>query len=111
MSTHTAVDQLLSVLPPAVGEDEDGNEVHNYTIDPKDTLAISCSKLGSEEQRILAGSLREFADADPDSFGGPLHSFVILGKRFHPVERDFGAQYAINPENWQRIADEVYQCR
>lgn len=111
MSTHQAVEQLLSILPPAVTTDEDDKEVQNETLDPRNTLAISCSKLGSEEQIILAGTLQEFADHKPEHFGSPLHSFVIVGHRFHPVERDFAAQYAINKENWMRVADEVYKCR
>lgn len=111
MSTHQAVEQLLEILPEATVTDEDGNQIQQETLDPDNVLAISCSKLGSEEQIIRAGSLRDFANAEPESFGGPLHSFVIVGKRFHPVERDFAGQYAIDQANWLRIADEVYQCK
>lgn len=44
------------------------------------------------------------------AFGPPLHSLVIVGKRLHSMERDYGAQYAIPGSKWIQVAKEVYGC-
>ncbi len=43
------------------------------------------------------------------AFGAPLHSLVIVGKRLHPLERDYGAQYAVPGSKWLQVANEVYK--
>ena len=99
MSTSTAIEQLLSVLPD------------DSTITPDTTLAISVSQLGSPRQTILSGTLSDLARTDPSKFGGPLHSFVIVGKRLHPIERDFAARFAADKSAaWFEVANVNYAC-
>lgn len=90
MSPAVAIEQMLSLLPS-----EDAP-----SLVPDETLAFTVSRVGSPGQKILAGTLRELADLPEEAFGSPLHSMVIVGKRLHPVERDFGLQYAVNRETW-----------
>jgi diphthine synthase len=67
--------------------------------------------VGDPTQKFVAGTLEELSKLDEEAFGGPLHSFVIVGKRFHALERDFAARWAVDKENWNRIAKDVYQVR
>jgi len=102
MSTSIAIQQLLSLLEEA--------DTETSPFKPSETLAISVSQLGSPSQTILSGSLRSLSEQPSEKFGGPLHSFVIVGKRFHPMERDFAARFAIDKEEWVSISDRVYEC-
>ncbi|KAF8911646.1 tetrapyrrole methylase [Gymnopilus junonius] len=65
------------------------------------TLAIALSRVGGgpENERIVA-----------EKFGEPLHSLVIAGKRLHHLEVDYAEAFAIDRENWRRVAKEVYGC-
>lgn len=49
-----------------------------------ETLAIGVARLGQQDQKIIAGTLKELADVD---FGGPLHSLIIPG-RLQVVEEE-----------------------
>ncbi|GAA6031932.1 hypothetical protein JCM8097_003347 [Rhodosporidiobolus ruineniae] len=114
MSVPCAISQLLSLLPspppnpvaavPATGPSAEA-------LDPSTTLAISCSRVGSPSQKFVSGTLAELAELDEDAFGGPLHSFVIVGRTFHALERDFAGRWAVDKENWDRVANEVYGVR
>jgi diphthine methyl ester synthase len=44
------------------------------------------------------------------AFGGPLHSLVIVGKRLHPLERDYAGQYAVPDSRWFSVAKDTYGC-
>lgn len=90
MSPAVAISQLLSLLPAEEAS----------SLVPSETLAITISRVGSDTQKLVAGTLEELAELDEEAFGSPLHSMVILGKRIHPVERDFSAQFAVNREKW-----------
>jgi len=80
-------------------------------LDPAETLAIGLSRVGGgEEQRIVAGTLQEFSDADISVYGEPLHSLVIVGKRLHHIEVDYTEAWALNPGHWKDIARRVYGC-
>ena len=58
----------------------------------KDSVAVAVGRVGSEDQRIVAGTLAEIAEAD---LGAPLHSLVLVGKA-HDLERDYVREYAVN---------------
>jgi diphthine methyl ester synthase len=58
-----------------------------------DSLAIGVARLGSADQKMLCGTLKELADVD---LGPPLHSLVLLGKRAHELERDYIKEFAVN---------------
>ncbi|GAA96956.1 uncharacterized protein L969DRAFT_105526 [Mixia osmundae IAM 14324] len=105
MSVPTAVEQILSLLRAAP---TDGSKA---ALDPAETLAISVSRVGAEDQTFVAGTLAELAQADQGVFGAPLHSLVIVGRRFHHLERDFAAGWALDQERWRSTADSVYHCR
>lgn len=47
-------------------------------------MCVGLARLGSDEQAIRAGTLRQLASCD---LGGPLHSLVVTG-RLHPLEVD-----------------------
>ncbi|RDB25219.1 Diphthine methyl ester synthase [Hypsizygus marmoreus] len=82
------------------------------TLDPENTLAIALSRVGGgdEHQRIVAGTLKELLDHPKEAYGEPLHSLVIVGKRLHHLEVDYAGDFAINRQNWRRVAREVYRC-
>ncbi|SNX83996.1 probable DPH5 - diphthamide methyltransferase [Melanopsichium pennsylvanicum] len=115
---------------------------------PDHTLAIALCRMGSEEERIVSGTLQELLDmANPSeqearaeeaeddadelaseaeldkrraaraearakkAFGEPLHSLVIVGKRLHPLERDYAASYACPASKFLAVAQDDYACK
>ncbi|KAL5778187.1 hypothetical protein ACOSP7_011113 [Xanthoceras sorbifolium] len=73
MTINTAIEQLLEV------EQKQGESVYN-----EDADCVGFARLGSEDQIIVAGTMRQLKKVD---FGGPLHCLVIVGKT-HPVEEE-----------------------
>jgi diphthine synthase len=102
MSIPQAVSQLLEI------EDQR----HRGTLLADKTLAIGMSRVGGgeEHQRIVCGTLAELAMHPSDSFGEPLHSLVVVGKRLHPLEVEFAEDYAINQNTWRAVARNIYGC-
>lgn len=80
MSICTAIEQLLEV------EARRGENAYG-----EDTMCIGVARLGSDQQQIAAGGMRQLMDVD---FGAPLHSLVIAG-RTHEVEDEILNQYAV----------------
>lgn len=113
MSIPCALSQLLSLLEEVSPVDDDS------TSEPKafslplslSSLIITTSRLGDPSQTLVSGTLEELSKLDEEAFGGPLHSFVIVGKRFHALERDFARRWSVNPGEWDRVAKEVYGVR
>ncbi|CAL4939442.1 unnamed protein product [Urochloa decumbens] len=70
MTVNTAISQLLEV-----------EEERAYG---KDTLCIGVARLGSDDQKIVAGSMEKLLDVD---FGPPLHCLIIVGET-HPLEEE-----------------------
>jgi diphthine synthase len=80
---------------------------------PATTLALAVSRLGGgpeNNELIVAGTLSELAQLGPESFGQPLHSLVIVGPRVHPLEIEYAAQFAVNPDSWRDVARTAYKC-
>lgn len=50
----------------------------------EDTVCVGLARLGSDDQAIRVGTLRQLVSCD---LGGPLHSLVVTG-RLHPLEVD-----------------------
>lgn len=103
MSIPTAVSQLIST--------ESSRQLG--VLNPDKTLAIALSRVGAWEdndQRIVSGTLSELASQDPEVFGEPLHSLVIVGKRLHHLEVEYGDGYAVKGSRWKEIARDVYGC-
>jgi len=80
-------------------------------LDPDKTLAVALSRVGGDDnQRIIAGTLRELLDHPEEAFGEPLHSLVIVGRRLHHLEVEYATGFAINHENWRTVAKDIYGC-
>ena len=61
----------------------------------EDTDCIGFARLGSEDQMVVAGAMRQLRLVD---FGQPLHCLIIVGKT-HPVEEEMLEFYKIGSEN------------
>lgn len=61
----------------------------------EDTLCVGFARLGSENQMVVAGSMKQLRTVD---FGPPLHCLTIVGKT-HPVEEEMLDFYRI----WNNI--------
>ncbi|KAJ4827054.1 hypothetical protein Tsubulata_042044 [Turnera subulata] len=73
MTINTAIEQLLEV------EQQRGESAYD-----EETECVGFARLGSEDQMIVAGTMRELLAFD---FGAPLHCLVIIGKT-HPLEEE-----------------------
>lgn len=101
MSIPTAVEQLLWT------EEARGEGI----LHPTQTLAIALSRVGGgTEECIVAGTLQELIDAPAGVFGAPLHSLVLVGKRVHHLEVEYAETFALNRQNWRKVATDVYGC-
>jgi diphthine synthase len=89
MTVNQCVEQLLEI--------EDRRQENVYS---KDSIGVGLSRIGSDDQQIVCGTLEELVEHD---FGKPLHSFVIAGK-MHFLEADTLEQYAINKETFRKFA-------
>jgi diphthine methyl ester synthase len=109
MSIPTAVQQLAEV------EEKRGQG----TLALDSTLAIAVSRVGGFEsvsesgkgQTIVAGTLAELLAEPAESFGEPLHSLVIVGKRLHHLEVEYAEEFAVNKAHWREVAQKVYGCQ
>jgi diphthine synthase len=66
MTIQTAVQQLLEV------EAKRGEGAYN-----QDSLCVGLSRLGADDQQIVAGSMQQLLEVD---FGAPLHCLVLAGE-------------------------------
>ncbi|CAD6211218.1 unnamed protein product [Miscanthus lutarioriparius] len=57
----------------------------------RDTLCIGVARLGSDDQKIVAGPMEKLLDVD---FGPPLHCLIIVGET-HPLEEEMLEFYMI----------------
>lgn len=67
----------------------------------EDTECVGFARIGSEDQIIAAGMMRQLQSID---FGAPLHCLVITGKT-HPVEEEMLDFYRVRSENLKQIDD------
>lgn len=58
-------------------------------------LGVAMMRIGSEEQKILTGTLAELSEADEELFGGPLHSFILPAMEMHALEYDMLRLHAL----------------
>jgi diphthine methyl ester synthase len=102
MSVPLAVNQLIEI--EAIRQ--------TGTLDPDKTLAVAVSRVGgdADQQRIVAGTLTELSKHPEETFGEPLHSLVVVGKRLHHLEVEYAGEYAVNKESWLKTAKDVYSC-
>ena len=100
-------------IPTAVSQLSEIEELRQEgVLTPDKTLAIAMSRVGGGEGRecIVAGTLAELLNQPPEIFGEPLHSLVIVGKRVHYLEIAYAEGFAVDPENWKKVAETVYGC-
>ncbi|KAF6158082.1 hypothetical protein GIB67_014876 [Kingdonia uniflora] len=50
----------------------------------EDTVCVGLARLGSEDQTVVVGSMKDLLEVD---FGAPLHCLVIGGD-LHPLEEE-----------------------
>lgn len=65
----------------------------------EDSLAIGVARLGSTDQQMLCGTLKELSQSD---LGPPLHSLVLLGKRAHELEKDYIKAFAVDEASFEQ---------
>lgn len=94
MTVNQAVEQLLEI-----------EENRGEGICKPDSLAIGCARIGTDTQKIVAGTLEELVNVD---FGGPLHSLVLIGSRMHEMEAEFVKEYAYNLDTFNTIVKRDY---
>lgn len=82
MTINTAIEQLLEI--------SQAREESAYT---EDTECVGLARLGSEDQIIVAGTMKQLQLID---FGAPLHCLVITGKT-HPLEEEMLDFYRCKP--------------
>lgn len=82
MTVNTAVEQLLEI--------EANRGCGACT---PQSLAVGVARVGSESQKIAAGSMQDLLDVD---FGEPLHSLIIAGDMHH-IETEFLEQFLVKP--------------
>lgn len=87
MSVAQCCQQLIEI------EGERGERV--YTAE---SLAVGVARLGSAEEKMVAGTLRELSEAD---LGAPLHSVVLLGRRTHDLEGEFLKAFAVDESSFE----------
>ncbi|XP_072974641.1 probable diphthine methyl ester synthase [Typha angustifolia] len=80
MTINTAINQLLEV-----------QEMHGESVYNADSLCVGIARLGSQDQMLVAGSMKKLLDVD---FGAPLHCLIIVGE-LHPVEEEMMQFYLI----------------
>ncbi|ESQ54007.1 hypothetical protein EUTSA_v10025950mg [Eutrema salsugineum] len=73
MTVNTAIEQLLEV-----------EQKHGESVYGEETECVGFARLGSEDQTIVAGTMKQLESVD---FGAPLHCLVIVGET-HPVEEE-----------------------
>ena len=71
-----------------------------------ESLAIGAGRVGSREQRLVCGTLKQLSKVD---LGPPLHSLVLLGKRTHDLERLFIRDFAFDIDSFDTIWKREYE--
>ncbi|PVU86590.1 hypothetical protein BB560_006651, partial [Smittium megazygosporum] len=74
MTTNQAISQMLEV-----------EQLRNEKAYSEDTVAVAVARIGSDSEKIVAGTLKQLEKVD---MGEPLHSLVLVGKRLHVLEAD-----------------------
>ncbi|KAL0244461.1 hypothetical protein GEMRC1_008545 [Eukaryota sp. GEM-RC1] len=79
MTVNQALEQL-----------EELENIHSLEVVTPCTLFVGVARIGSRDQVIKAGSVRDLIDFD---FGGPLHSLVVAAPDRHEVEEEFVSKF------------------
>jgi len=63
-------------------------------------LAVGVARLGSDGEKIVAGTLQELAKQD---LGKPLHSLVLCGRQMHEMEWEYVREFAVDQAKFDEI--------
>lgn len=66
------------------------------------SLAVGLARVGSDNQRIVACSLRDMTSVD---LGPPLHCLIIPAVPLHHIEADFLKSYALKTIEFDKMAE------
>jgi len=69
------------------------------------SLAVGVARVGSEEQRVVSGTLRELCAVD---MGRPLHSLMLVGSRVHDLEREVLREWAVDGKTFEEAWEREY---
>ncbi|KAK4955311.1 diphthine synthase [Elasticomyces elasticus] len=72
----------------------------------KERLAVGVARLGSEGEKIVAGTLEDLASAD---LGPPLHSLVLCGTKMHDLEWEYVREFAVDQRKFDRVWKAEYE--
>ncbi|OAV99054.1 diphthine synthase [Puccinia triticina 1-1 BBBD Race 1] len=118
MTITTAIEQILSIMEELkqadeslTGEEEEEQTEEKYInrlTDPDQILCIAACRVTSKTEKFLVGTMSELAKLEPEQFGGPLHSLIILGdglsrKNLNPVEIEFLSGFAVDKQSWLQL--------
>ncbi|MGH0167601.1 UNVERIFIED_CONTAM: hypothetical protein FKN15_053091 [Acipenser sinensis] len=92
MSVNQASEQLLEIIQNRRGQSEE-------LALSEDTICVGLSRVGAEDQKILAGPLKEMASVE---LGSPLHSLIISG-HLHPLEIDMLKLFAVSEASFENL--------
>lgn len=65
-----------------------------------DRLAVGVARLGSEGEKIVAGTLEELSSVD---LGKPLHSLCLCGTKMHEMEWEYVREFAVDRAKFDEI--------
>lgn len=77
-------------------------EMKNEKVYGPNTIAIGLARVGSDNQKIVAGTMEELSNSE--DLGEPLHSLIIPGK-MHFLEAEMVKRFCINSETFDKFAD------
>lgn len=69
------------------------------------SLAVGVARVGSREQKMVSGTLRELVGAN---LGPPLHSLVLLGRRTHDLEMEVLVEWAVDSRVFKEVWNKDY---
>jgi diphthine synthase len=98
--------RYMSVAQCAQQMIEVEEEIKQEGVYGRESLAVGVARVGSENEKIVAGTLEELCEAD---LGAPLHSLVLLGRRTHDLERDFLLEFAVDREKFRSVWARDYE--
>lgn len=118
MTIPTAIEQIVSLIEEMNKQEalDDLNKEEeiisteekfkNKLNDIENILCIGACRLTAESSKFIVGSLSELSKLDPEEFGKPLHSLVILGQphNLNPVEIEFLSHFAVDEQNWFKLS-------
>ena len=62
----------------------------------------------ASEKDMEARREARFVQRALDYWGEPLHSLILVGRRLHPMEVEYGRALALPGSRWADVAQQVY---